>query len=32
MWSVVYDLSRGALTVAAGRDFSRPVEWSLVAP
>jgi hypothetical protein len=32
MWSVVYDLSRGALTVAAGRDFSRPVEWGLVTP
>jgi hypothetical protein len=25
MWSVVYELSRGGVTVAAGRDFSRPV-------
>jgi hypothetical protein len=32
MWSVVYDLSRGAVTVAAGRDFSRPVVWGLAAP
>jgi hypothetical protein len=32
MWSVVYDLSRGAATVAVGRDFSRPVSWSLAAP
>ncbi len=32
MWSVVYDLSRGAVTVAPGRDFSRPVVWSLTGP
>ncbi len=32
MWSVVYELSRGGVTVAAGRDFSRPVVWSLTAP
>ncbi len=32
MWSVVYDLSLGAVTVAVGRDFSRPVVWGLTAP
>jgi hypothetical protein len=32
MWSVVYELSTGAVTVAAGRDFSRPVAWGLAAP
>jgi hypothetical protein len=32
MWSVVYELATGRATVAAGRDFSRPVEWGLNAP
>jgi hypothetical protein len=32
MWSVVYELSGGRVTVAPGRDFSRPVVWSLTAP
>jgi hypothetical protein len=32
MWSVVYELARGGVTVAPGRDFSRPVTWGLAAP
>jgi len=32
MWSVVYELASGRVTVAPGRDFSRPVVWSLTAP
>ncbi len=32
MWSVVYDLARGGVTVAPGRDFSRPFVWGLTAP
>jgi hypothetical protein len=32
MWSVVYELSSGRVTVAPGRDFSRLVVWSLTTP
>jgi hypothetical protein len=32
MWSVVYELDSLRVTVAPGRDFSRPVVWSLAAP
>ncbi len=32
MWSVVYELTSGRVTVAPGRDFSRPVVWGLTAP
>jgi hypothetical protein len=32
MWSVVHDLSSGAVTGAVGRDFARPVAWGLAAP
>jgi hypothetical protein len=32
MWSVVYELASGRVTVAPGRDFSQPVVWSLTAP
>jgi hypothetical protein len=32
MWSVVYELASGRVTVAAGRDFSRPVVWGLSSP
>jgi hypothetical protein len=32
MWSAVYELATGRVTVAPGRDFSRPVVWSLSSP
>jgi hypothetical protein len=32
MWSVVYEPISGRVTVAPGRDFARPVVWSLTGP
>ena len=32
LWSVVYNLSQGSLTLAVGRDYAQVYEYALSAP